>query len=325
MKNFLIMFVAFAFLDLCTAQVNMNSSGNVCIGTGSAGGYKLFIRSTPSAGSYFIGPIKINPLNNSNIISISTWDATHPQIVPSYSNRGYVGTSYYPFYQFWAQYNTINPSDARQKENIRNIPNVLNGVLQLQGIKYDIKKEFAYTDSIVKDSKEKERLEAERKDKIGFIAQDVYKIFPEVVVYDDSTDIYGIEYARMVPLLVEAIKEQQVLIESLQAEIKSGRLKSTAQSSVDEAEGNNVCLLFQNIPNPFNKSTRIEYYLTDKVQNAAVYIYDMNGTQLTSIPVHLKGYGNVIIYGSELKAGMYMYSLIADGQLVSTKQMVLTD
>jgi len=116
-----------------------------------------------------------------------------------------------------------------------------------------------------------------------------------------------------------------VIIESLQAEIKSSKLKSTAQSSVDEDEGNNECLLYQNVPNPFSESTRIEYYITDKVENASVYIYDMNGTQLKNIPVHLKGYGNVTLYGSELKAGMYMYSLIADGQLIGTRQMILTD
>jgi len=325
MKNIILILTTLAFYSFCDAQIKMNSSGNVALGTDPSSAYKLQVIGTPSLGSYFIGPVTINPNNSGYRIKISTYNSSHPQIIPSYGNNGYVGSSPFPFYQFWSSDGYVHTSDGRQKENVRNIAGALNTLLQLQGVKYDVKKEYAYIDSLVKDTKQKEKLEADRKDKIGFIAQDVYKLFPEVVVYDDSADIYGIQYDRMVPLLVEAIKEQQVIIESLQAEIKSSKLKSTAQSSVDEDEGNNECLLYQNVPNPFSESTRIEYYITDKVENASVYIYDMNGTQLKNIPVHLKGYGNVTLYGSELKAGMYMYSLIADGQLIGTRQMILTD
>ena len=79
-------------------------------------------------------------------------------------------------------------------------------ILKLQGVKYDLKKEYAYSDTMVKYSKVKTKLEKSRKNKIGFLSQDVYKVIPEVVVYDDSTDIYGICYERIIPVLVEAIK-----------------------------------------------------------------------------------------------------------------------
>jgi len=51
----------------------------------------------------------------------------------------------------------------------------------------------------------------------------------------------------------------------------------------------------------------------------------MNGTQLKSIPLNQKGNGSITINGSELKAGMYMYTLITDRQVVDTKRMILTD
>lgn len=54
-------------------------------------------------------------------------------------------------------------------------------------------------------------------------------------------------------------------------------------------------------------------------------IYDMNGTQLKSIEIHQRGDGNITIYGDQLNAGMYLYNLIADGQVFDTKQMILTD
>ena len=55
-----------------------------------------------------------------------------------------------------------------------------------------------------------------------------------------------------------------------------------------------------------------------------ICIYDMNGTQLKCIPLNINGYGNITINGSELKAGMYIYTLIDDGQLIENKRMILT-
>ena len=84
-------------------------------------------------------------------------------------------------------------------------------------------------------------------------------------------------------------------------------------------------MLYQNSPNPFNASTTIEYYLKENTLNAMINIYDMNGTQLQTIPLDGTGYGNITINGGEYNSGMYLYALIADGQVVDTKQMVLTD
>jgi len=55
-----------------------------------------------------------------------------------------------------------------------------------------------------------------------------------------------------------------------------------------------------------------------------IYIYDMNGVQIKSIPLNYKGNGNIIIQGNELKAGMYFYTLIANNSIVDTKRMILT-
>jgi hypothetical protein len=53
-------------------------------------------------------------------------------------------------------------------------------------------------------------------------------------------------------------------------------------------------------------------------------IYDLQGTQLKQTVIPERGEGAYILYGSELKAGIYLYSLIADGQEVDTKRMILT-
>ncbi len=83
-------------------------------------------------------------------------------------------------------------------------------------------------------------------------------------------------------------------------------------------------VLNQNVPNPFNSATTIGFYLPNTVTNANIYVYDMNGIQLKSYPITEKGKGNVIIQGSELNAGMYLYTLITDGKVIDTKRMILT-
>ena len=94
-------------------------------------------------------------------------------------------------------------SDVRIKENILNITDPLSKVLRLRGVSYN-------------------RTDIEDKStKIGFIAQEVEKIVPEVVTYDKTSDRYGVSYGNITALLVEAIKEQQIKIDNLTIEVEN--------------------------------------------------------------------------------------------------------
>ena len=54
---------------------------------------------------------------------------------------------------------------------------------------------------------------ADGKQDIGLIAEEVGEVIPEVVVYEENGhDAKSVDYARLVPLLVESIKEQQEVI-----------------------------------------------------------------------------------------------------------------
>lgn len=212
----------------------------------------------------------------------------------------------------WAQQGYWQGSDYTLKKNISKINTPLSTLLKLNGVQYKYKDD---------DQSNGQRL--------GFIAQDVEKILPGLVkTLPDSTK--GISYTDLTALLVEAIKEQQVQIETLKKQINgtynSDSFKSASdQKVVESTESIALAYLEQNSPNPFTQSTEIKYYLPDVIQNATLYIYDMNGTQIKNIPVTSFGNSYITIYGSELKAGMYMYTLIADGKVIGTKQMILTD
>lgn len=252
-------------------------------------------------------------------------------IEPSVNNQGYLGCNYR-----WGTIKAstvnylylVNGSDIRIKENIRNLENSLDKVLKLRGVKYD------YAESYLLDPNDTEgsaRLVEEGKDQIGMIAQELLPIVPEAVKYDSVRDEYGINYVSLIPILIEAIKEQDKKIKDLDKKIKDvtklafaapGQSKSAEEELITTSQPSR---LGKNRPNPFSENTTIEFYLPAEVQHAMFYIYDLQGKQLKSIRVTERNEGNVVIQGAQLQPGIYYYSLIADGQVVGTEQMILTD
>ncbi|MDR1370838.1 MAG: T9SS type A sorting domain-containing protein [Dysgonamonadaceae bacterium] len=81
--------------------------------------------------------------------------------------------------------------------------------------------------------------------------------------------------------------------------------------------------LQQNTPNPFTEQTTIRYYLPQDVRSASVCIFDLQGKMLKKLDAPA-GDQTLTISGSELRAGTYLYALIADGKKVNTKRMILT-
>ncbi len=80
----------------------------------------------------------------------------------------------------------------------------------------------------------------------------------------------------------------------------------------------------QNVPNPFTRETKIGYYLTEQSNDAHIYVYNMNGQQIDHFSLTQKGKNTITIGKNKLPAGMYYYTLIVDGQEISTKKMILT-
>lgn len=102
-------------------------------------------------------------------------------------------------------------SDRRFKENITPMTSVLDNVLQLEPVSYNF-------------------IDRENSQTIGFIAQDVLPLFPEVVSKDDDSEdsYYGIAYGNMSIIAIKAIQEQQTIIEDQQQQIND------LQQQIDE-------------------------------------------------------------------------------------------
>lgn len=91
----------------------------------------------------------------------------------------------------------IETSDKRLKKSIKPLKKAAEIIKSLVGVSYTRK-----------DTKEKE---------IGFIAQDVQKVLPELV--SQHGEYLGVNYSRVVAVLVEAFKEQEKRVSQLEAEI----------------------------------------------------------------------------------------------------------
>ena len=161
----------------------------------------------------------------------------------------------------------------------------------------------------------------------GLVASELKEIMPELV-YEGQNGELCINYIEMIPLLVESIKELKAEINTLQSGNNGGAVVMSraigGATNIEEATALTIPMLKQNNPNPFTENTVIEYSLPETVETANIYIYDMNGKQIQQITLTERGNSSVTISGGELNAGMYLYSLIADGQVIDTKRMILT-
>jgi hypothetical protein len=81
--------------------------------------------------------------------------------------------------------------------------------------------------------------------------------------------------------------------------------------------------LNQNTPNPFNKTTRISYYVPGTTRNAVIRIADLSGRQIKSYTVGSGSEQSLTLQAGELLPGTYTYSLVIDGKIIDTKKLVL--
>jgi len=96
----------------------------------------------------------------------------------------------------------VSTSTRKLKDNICIMTGILNIINQLQPVSFDWKFKNNKPDT-------------------GLIAEDVYKILPHIIHKDSENEIQGLDYNKIIPYLIGAIKEQQTMIINLQSEIKN--------------------------------------------------------------------------------------------------------
>ena len=236
---------------------------------------------------------------------------------------------------------TVLTSDRRYKTNIVSInkDSALAKIRALNGVYYDwdIANNPDHNFDTVR--------------QIGFIAQDVAAVLPEVV-RTDANGYYGVEYTKFIPVLTNAVKQLDSLNTAKDATINSLNSRLTALEQIvngccnmnggammgnpnNNFKGNvtqtdielvntNTIILNQNVPNPFEEKTVIGYYIPESVKEAQILFYNELGVVLKTVDIREKGKGQVTVYASNLSSGIYTYTLLADGKVIDTKKMVCT-
>jgi len=141
--------------------------------------------------------------------------------LPLTDNNLLLGSPTRKWTAFYTTNGVIQTSDKREKQNIKDLDLGLKEVLELEPVSFQWKEERV-DDFIVPDD--------EKKVHLGFIAQDVQKVMPEIVEtfswkeYEESpgvlikekSDVIAVSYSEMIPVLVKSIQEQEELLKELE-------------------------------------------------------------------------------------------------------------
>lgn len=93
----------------------------------------------------------------------------------------------------------------------------------------------------------------------------------------------------------------------------------------EQSVSENSAWLAQNEPNPFRGQSLVAYYIPETVSKASIQITDLTGRVMKDIPLIQRGRGEICIESSNLTQGFYSYSLILDGNVFTTKKLIVTN
>ena len=228
---------------------------------------------------------------------------------------------------------TAITSDRKLKKDIKPLTNGLAKIMLLKPSTYTFRIE------------EFKNMNLPKENQIGLIAQELEEVYPELVLTQGKIELRdekgkiketieehkSVNYTALIPVLIAGIQEQQFLIEKQQKQLAEQKeminaLMNKAGSSTGLNDINSVPTGFnleQNIPNPFNSETVIGYTLPNDVKSAALVVYDLSGKQIASFQLTDKGTSSITITSEKLAAGIYIYSILADGKIIDTKRMVV--
>ncbi|MFC1581737.1 tail fiber domain-containing protein, partial [Candidatus Neomarinimicrobiota bacterium] len=195
-----------AFYGRRAGENNITGTNNTYIGyaTGqySTGNNNVFLGTSAGANEY-----------GSNELYIENTGTTSPLIWGDFSGNRVVingnsshNTSDRTFFSNGAAGGTgawNNDSDGRKKKNIATIDQALDKVQNLRGVNFEWKETEHHEEGL----------------QMGFIAQEVEAVIPEVV--SNGGDSYSMQYSPLTALLVEAVKEQQQIILDLKQRVQS--------------------------------------------------------------------------------------------------------
>jgi hypothetical protein len=168
----------------------------------------------------------------------------------------------------------------------------------------------------------------------GFAADELEKVFPELVktinqpVFDKSGKltntiaVKAIDYDGMIPILVSTVQELNNKIEELEKALETADSKADRGLPTNSNSGIKGVFLNQNVPNPFSDRTTIRYQLPEGTSKASLIIFDMNGGIKKEFAL-TENKSEITVTASQIGKGLFIYSLVQNGQILETKKMII--
>ena len=168
------------------------------------------------------------------------------------------------------------------------------------------------------------------------MAQELEEIYPELVsqvvhpIYNDKQELIGketyksVNYIGLISELTAAINELNAKIKYLEGQLEPRVVYGEDFTAEEKSKiTRNGYQLLQNTPNPFSDRTLVSYTMPEGLEKGAILVFNLNGRMLQRYDLD-NNKGVLNINASELDgAGMYIYTLLANGQEIITKRMIL--
>ncbi|MDE6650369.1 MAG: tail fiber domain-containing protein [Muribaculaceae bacterium] len=305
--------ISWATLDISSVPTNQSAtqtaSGTITFGQGTG----AYITGSSELGSLY--------LYGGKTISFGTNASFEVLSIKNLSNSI---TSSFPI----SAPSFLTSSDARLKTNVESLNKSYTKLQDVNSVSYNLSSRLSSDSSmtVAKSTAMDKTVVIDDRLHFGFIAQEIQKIYPNLVV-EDEEGMLAIDYTGFIPLLVEAykdlsnkVKEQEDIIASLS---NSYGPRHMPASVTDIAE--QKAILKQNKPNPFNSTTVIECTVPESAASSMICVYDLQGKQVHRIDIRERGEVSNVIDASYFTPGMYIYSLIIDGTEIDSKRMIITD
>ncbi len=306
---------------------NTTGSYNVAMGVMALG------KNTSGSNNTAIGTqadVALNNLTNATAVGFSA--------SVNASNKVVIGNSAVTVIGGQVGWSTL--SDLRFKKNIQdNVPGLVF-INKLKPVTYllDAKKYEKFlgvADSTVSKSSTA-YTKAEKIVRSGFIAQDVANAakdinynFDGVHAPENDKDNYSLVYSDIIPSLVKAVQELSNENDELKQQLQNiqstlQQLNGNTSGSMNASTVQNISsvILGQNVPNPSGNTTSISYQIPQQVKIASLVIVNANGNVVSNQNITASS-NKINVDLNKFSAGVYTYFIITDGNVSSSKKMVI--
>jgi hypothetical protein len=125
-------------------------------------------------------------------------------------------------------------------------------------------------------------------------------------------------YIELIPVLIEAIKEQQTQINDLKTQI-SDNFKAQNQDLIELTNTKIISVS----PNPSNDMITVSFNVEKLVQSAKLQVHDLNGNVISSLNINDRE-NNIsrTLQKDNFGKGIYIVSLVINGKSIDTKKIV---